>query len=84
MSALMYRLEDLARKGIPVRKLYATSRSSDGIKLSRRLGFKETTYPDDAIHRFEVDLETSVSSLLKEYRKIIKQRPLQTSKMSTH
>lgn len=65
-------LEDLARKGSPVKKLYATSRSSDGIKLSRKLGFKETTYPDDPIHRFELDLETSDSPLLKEYKKITK------------
>lgn len=73
-------LEDFARKGMPVRKLYATSRSSDGIKLSRKLGFQETTYEGDPIHRFEVDLETSDSPLLKEYRKIIKQRSLKTAK----
>jgi len=67
-------LEDFAKRGMPVKKLYATSRTLDGIDLSRKLGFKEITYPGDQIHRFELDLEQFDSPLLDEYRKNAKAR----------
>ena len=65
-------LEKLARQGMPVKKLYATARTSDGIKLSRKLGFKETIYPDEPLIRYELDLEKSDSPFLNEYKKLIK------------
>ncbi len=68
-------LEDFARKGMPVRKLYATSRTTEGIKLCRDLGFKEAQIkPEDDTLRFELDLETSDSPFLKKYQQAIKRR----------
>jgi hypothetical protein len=65
-------LENLAREGMPVKKLYATTRTSDGIKLGRKLGFREIIYPDDPLIRYEADLEKSDSPLLSEYKKLVK------------
>ncbi len=65
-------LETLAREGMPVKKLYATARTGDGIKLSRKLGFQETIYPDDPLIRYELDLERSDSPLLNEYKRLVK------------
>jgi len=57
---------------MPVKKLYATSRISNGIKLARDMGMKETKYPNDPTLRFELDLEQAESPLVKEYRKFVK------------
>jgi predicted DNA-binding transcriptional regulator AlpA len=68
-------LEDFARKGMPVKKLYATSRTTEGIKLCRDLGFKETQLkPEDDTLRFELDPETSDSPFLEKYQQAIKRR----------
>lgn len=66
-------LEHLARKGIVIETLYATSRTRDGIRLSKGLGFIQTT-PDneeDDLLRFKLDLTTTTNPLLKRYRKIV-------------
>jgi hypothetical protein len=65
-------LEGLARKGMPVKKLYATSQTTSGIRLSRKLGFEEISSPGEPLIRFELDLEKSTSPLLKKYREIVK------------
>jgi hypothetical protein len=65
-------LEDFARRGMPVKKLYASSRTSDGIKLARDMGMREIRYPNDTKLRFELDLEHAESLLAKEYRKFVK------------
>ena len=65
-------LENLAREGMPVKKLYATARTSDGMRISRKLGFRETIYPGDPLIRYELDLENSDSPLLSEYKKLTK------------
>jgi predicted DNA-binding transcriptional regulator AlpA len=68
-------LEDFAKSGMPVKKLYATSATTEGIKLCRDLGFKEWRLgPDDETHRFELDLETTNSPFLKRYQQAIKRR----------
>lgn len=67
-------LEEFAEQDMPVRKLYGTSERSDGIQLARKLGMREIKYEGDNIIRFELDLETSDSPLLTEYRRIIKER----------
>lgn len=67
-------LEDFAKRGMPVKKLFATSRTLDGIELCRKFGFKEITYPGDPIYRFELDLEKFESPALEEYRKLAKAR----------
>jgi len=68
-------LENLAKQGMPVKKLYATSRTTDGIRLSKKLGFKEIAFPEDPLIRFELDIERSDSPLLKEYKKIVNKYP---------
>ncbi len=66
-------LKDFARRGIVTKKLYATSRTPDGVRLSRNLGFKEREQtPGNAVHRFELDLETSNSPFAQEYQEIVK------------
>ncbi len=67
-------LENFALQNMPVRKLYGTSERTDGIRLARKLGMKETKYEGDTIIRLELDLETSENLLLKEYQTIVKQR----------
>jgi hypothetical protein len=67
-------LEEFAEQGMPVKKLYGTSERSDGIRLARKLGMQETKYKGDDIIRFELDLETSKTLLLTEYRRITKER----------
>lgn len=67
-------LEEFAEQGMPVKKLYGTSERLDGIKLAQKLGMQEIRYDGDDIIRFELDLETSDSPLLKEYRKIVKEK----------
>lgn len=68
-------LEEFARKGMPVKKLYATSRTTEGIKLCRDLGFQEMQLtPEDKTLRFELDVETAPSPFLKKYQQSIKRR----------
>lgn len=66
-------LESLARKGIIVEHLYATSRTKDGIRLCKGLGFQQTTpvEEDDDLLRFKLDLLTTTSPLLQRYRRIV-------------
>jgi hypothetical protein len=66
-------LENFAERGMPVRKLYATSRTTDGIKLARDMGMKETKYPNDPTLRFELDLEHTETPLVKDYQRFIKE-----------
>jgi hypothetical protein len=67
-------LENFARKGIIVKRLYATSRTRDGIRLTKGLGFKQVipTSEEDDLLRFEWDLEKSTSPLLASYHRIVK------------
>ncbi len=65
-------LENLAKRGSPVKKLYATSMTQDGIRLSREMGFKEIIYPGEPLIRYELDLETAMSPLAIRYREDIR------------
>jgi len=66
-------LERLAEKGIIIEKVYAHSRTPDGINLCRRIGFSETPPIDgDTRIRFELDLEKSNYPLLKSYQEIVR------------
>lgn len=60
-------LISFVQKGMPVRKLYATSERGQGIQLARKL-MKETQYPGDGIRRYELDIEQSDSVLLHPYK----------------
>ncbi len=64
-------LEDFARKRVIAKKLYATSRTPDGVRLCRDLGFTERSVPGSDVRRFELDLETSTSPFVKGYKEDI-------------
>ncbi len=62
-------LKELARKGILVERLYATSRTPDGVKLCKNLGFQEeVTNNTSAVKRFWLDMEHATSPFLQEYQ----------------
>lgn len=66
-------LEHFARRGIIIESLYATSRTRDGIKLCKGLGFKQTipNEEEDNLLRFKLDLLTTTNPLLKRYQRIV-------------
>src|SRR5205823_8071016 len=64
-------LENLGRKGIIIEKLYAHSRTPDGINLCRKIGFEEMPPVEgDTRIRFELEIEKSDYPLLREYKEI--------------
>ncbi len=66
-------LGQLAQDGIHITKMYATSNSPDGIKACHDLGFEELAFQSASSRRcFELNIRTSESPLLKEYREIVK------------
>ncbi len=68
-------LETLARRGVIIEKVYATSRTQDGIKLSNDFGFQRVipSGEEDDLLRFELDLLNSSNPLLRKYQKLAKQ-----------
>jgi hypothetical protein len=67
-------LEHLARRGILVKHLYATSRTQSGIRLCKGLGFEQVlpTFEEDDLLRFRLDLETTDNPLFQKYQRIAK------------
>jgi hypothetical protein len=72
LTGILETLEDFASRGMPVRKLYATSATHDGIQLAKKIGMIPTKYPSDPLLRFELDLERSDSPLVHNYRQIMR------------
>ena len=67
-------LEEFARRGIIVEKLYATSRTPDGIRLCKDMGFEEKdTNSASPVKRFWLDLETTKSHLFKDYQEVVRE-----------
>lgn len=64
-------LVNFADRGMPIKKLHATSERGEGIKLARKLGMTEIRYPNDSLLRYELDLETSDSPLLRPYKQAL-------------
>lgn len=67
-------LADFARRGMPIRMIYATSEHDDGKKLAKTLKMKETRYPGDPLIRYELAVDESNSKLFKSYKKVIATR----------
>src|SRR5579885_291487 len=66
----VHALGELAKQGVILDKLYATSNSPDGIKASLDLGFKEIGItPGSTRKRFMMDVALSNSLLLEEYHR---------------
>jgi len=69
---IMETMLELARKGVSIKKLYAVSDTPDGVKISRDLGFEETSpAPGSTFRQFTLDLETSNSPYALEYRQAL-------------
>lgn len=68
-------LDDFAREGVVIKKFFAMSRTSDGIGISRKLGFEETPLPPhgEAL-AFILDIEKASAPLLHTYQQIVKDR----------
>lgn len=67
----MHALGELAKQGVIIAKLYATSNSPDGIKACRDLGFQEIEPTPESTRRcFVLDPTVSNSLLLQEYREV--------------
>jgi len=68
-------LETMAKRGIVIKKLYATSRTQQGIRLSKGMGFKQITpiHEEDNLLRFELDITTTTNPLFKDFQRIAKQ-----------
>ena len=66
-------LKEIARRGIFVENLYATSRTPDGVRLCRDLGFQEVGANSiDGVKRFWLNIETTASPLFHQYQDIVK------------
>jgi len=73
IMGIMEIMQEFARKGILIQKLYAVSDTPDGVKLSRDLGFNEMPpAPNSTFRQFVLDLETSESPYAQEYREVFK------------
>lgn len=65
-------LADLAQKDVVIKHFFATSRTKDGIELSRRLGFDEISLPSsEGTRAFLLDVDKSSHPLLHEYKEIL-------------
>lgn len=72
ISGFMTFLEELAEKGIIIKRMHAVSAEPDGQKLCRRLGFVEQGVQEgDLFPRYILDFETSDSHFAKLYREAI-------------
>ena len=67
---------DMAREGIIIRRMYATSDQDFGIKISQDLGFaRQPAQPGDLFGRFMLDMETADSIVIRKYRDAVS-RPI--------
>lgn len=65
-------LKSFARNGAIIEKLYATSRTPDGVRLCKDVGFQEKEdNASSSVKRFWLDLKTTSSPLFHEYQAII-------------
>jgi len=79
ISGTLNEIEDFARKGVTFKKLWATSRTTNGIDISRKLGFTEKPLPPNGETLvFELDTETSTNPHLAGYQTLIKERERNT------
>jgi hypothetical protein len=66
-------LNEYARHGMFIKKLYGVSDTPDGVKLCRDLGFKEESpAPGSTFKQFTLDTEESDSPFIREYMRILR------------
>lgn len=69
-------LKAFAKNGVIVEKLYATSRTPDGVRICRDMGFQEKKdNATSAVKRFYLDLQATTLPLFREYQKIVRELP---------
>lgn len=65
-------MEELAKKGIVIKRLWAKSETPDGIRLCSNLGFTELEPESNKLPRkFVLDLETTDLPQLKQYKRVV-------------
>lgn len=66
-------IENFARRGIIIKRLYATSRTQDGIRIMTGANFRQVNpaNEEDDLLRFEYDLEHADSHILRKYQRIV-------------
>lgn len=74
--------EEFARKGVIIKKLYGTSRTRDGIRIAKKLGFRQVTpvSEEDDLLRFELDLEKTDNPIFRDYQRYSKQATIKNEK----
>jgi hypothetical protein len=73
LIGMLGKMNEYARQGIFIKRMYGVSDTPDGVKLSRDLGFKEEPpTPGSTFNRYVLDLEESDSFFAKEYRQNVK------------
>lgn len=74
LRGLANKLEDLGRRGITIRKIYATSETPSGIAMAMHIGMQETPPRVGKRIRFELDVkEEAPSFLVKRYLESLKE-----------
>jgi hypothetical protein len=61
--------KQLGERGVIIENIYATSRTTQGVRLARKLGMEEQEYQDEpGRYRFSLNMQTSDSLLVQEYQ----------------
>ncbi len=74
ISGMIRTIKDFARKGIIISRIYTRSSTPDGIRIARGLGMEDITSPPNQNARlFMLDLKTSTSPFVQQYRRILEE-----------
>ena len=68
LSGLIKTLTEMGRNGIEITKIYATSDTTDGIRILKKAGFQVVHESRKGRLSFELDIESSNEKILTEYK----------------
>ena len=72
IRGMAHQFEELGKRGVRIRAIYARSRTDDGIKFIRDLGFEELHYsPVHGKHLFRLDIYTAIGEFIQPYKKVL-------------
>ena len=72
IRGMAHQFEALGERGVRIRSIYARSRTEDGIKFIRDLGFEELPYsPVHEKHLFKLDIGTATGDFIQPYKRKI-------------
>lgn len=70
IRGMAHQFEELGERGVQIRSIYARSRTEDGIKFIRDLGFEELPYsPVHGKHLFKLDIDTATGDFIQPYKR---------------